>query len=466
MNSCRSRFSVYLIFSFLFHFPAFAKSPFEKNLPRGLATFEKPVTLEQNWVSLTAPPEGQVRSLNEEWEEAESVMTLWNNASYIKALTENGEVTLLADDSKAQSDWKRWLSRNQISEDRISYELVPTDSIWVRDYGPWYILDGKNRFGIIDTTYNRPRPLDDQVPEALARKLNVPLFNPSLVHTGGNFYNDGYFSAFSSTLVFRENRNLSVEEIMNRVFRFLGVNRYITSPLGEQVTIEHLDTFGKLVAPDTWVFAQFEPGSRFQQDAERMVDILSKAKSAYGTPYRIFRMPMVKRSSWGGEDYRAYVNSFMSNGVLYYPVYGNDSSDKRAGQIYQQALPGWKIVGVDNGNTEWGDSVHCRSRNILKRNTIFIFPEVVQNLNQYRIEAQVIPSPRATLATLPVLQIEINGKSFSYHMTPEQNNRYSHDLDVRSGDEIAFYVRAEDSSGVVKSAPLVAPAQRIRWVVP
>lgn len=447
--------------------PAFSygKSPFEKNLPRGLAPFESPVVLER-FTPFTAAPVGQVRSLNEEWEEAESVMTLWNNASYVRALTENGLVTLLADDSKAQSDWRRWLSRNQISEANVTYELVPTDSIWIRDYGPWYILDGQNRFGIVDTTYNRPRPLDDQVPDAIARKLKVPLFNPALVHTGGNFYNDGYTSAFSSTLILRENRNLSFDEIMKRMLQYLGVSRYVLSPLGEQVTIEHLDTFGKLVAPDTWVFAQFEPSSRFYSDAERMVEILKQTKSAYGTPYKILRMPMVKRSTWGGEDYRAYVNSFMSNGVLYYPTYGNDAADKKAGEIYQEALPGWKIVGVDNGNTEWGDSVHCRTRNILKRDTIFIFPEIVQNLNEYRIEAHVIPSPGASLTSLPVLQIEINGKAYSYHMTADGNQRYGHDLQVQKGDEIAFFVRAQDSQGLVKVSPLMAPAQKIKWTVP
>lgn len=442
---------------------SFANSPFSKNLPQGLAPLETPVEL-SIFNTPSSAPVGPVISLGE-WEEADSVMTLWPNASYVKALAENGSVTLLADDSSAQREWADWLRSNSISEQKVSYLIAPTDSIWIRDYGPFWILDGQNQFGIIDTTYNRPRPKDDKVPSAVARALNVPIFNPGLVHTGGNYYNDGYSSAFSSTLVIRENRSLSVQQIMDRMLEFLGIQRYTTSPLGEKITIEHIDTFGKLVSPDTWVFSDFPQGSRFKADSDRMVGILSTMTSAYGTPYKIFRMPMVKRSN-SSEDYRAYINSFISNGALYFPTYGNDAADKNATEIYQRALPGHKIVGVNNGNTEWGDSVHCRSRNILKKNTIFIFPKIVSNNGSYQIQAKIIPTPGAVLSELPVLQIDINGKSYSHHMTSIEKNIYAHDVSVKTGDQVKFYVRAEDSTGKVKAAPSMAPVHTIDWVVP
>lgn len=441
----------------------FAKSPFSKDLPQGLASFEKPVEVSAFSLPSVAPI-GPVISLGE-WEEADSVMTLWPNSSYVKALTENGNVTLLADDTSSQREWSDWLQNNNISAQKISYLIAPTDSIWIRDYGPLWILDGQNQFGIVDTTYNRPRPNDDKVPSIVARALNVPIFTPQLVHTGGNYYNDGYSSAFSSTLVFRENRSLSMQQIMNRVLEFLGIERYTTSPLGEKITIEHIDTFGKLVSPDTWVFSDFPQGSQFKADSDRMVDTLSKMTSAYGTPYKIFRMPMVKRSS-SREDYRAYINSFISNGVLYFPTYGNDAADKNAAEIYQRALPGYKIVGVNNGNTEWGDSVHCRSRNLIKKDTIFLFPKIISGSNGYQIQAKIIPSPGATLSELPVLQIEINGKSYSHHMASIEKNIYAQDINIKSGDQVSFYIKATDSTGKTKAAPSMAPAHTIDWIVP
>ena len=196
-----------------------------------------------------------------------------------------------------------------------------------------------------------------------------------------------------------------------------------------------------------------------------MVDTLSKMTSAYGTPYKIFRMPMVKRSS-SREDYRAYINSFISNGVLYFPTYGNDAADKNAAEIYQRALPGYKIVGVNNGNTEWGDSVHCRSRNLIKKDTIFLFPKIISGSNGYQIQAKIIPSPGATLSELPVLQIEINGKSYSHHMASIEKNIYAQDINIKSGDQVSFYIKATDSTGKTKAAPSMAPAHTIDWIVP
>ena len=442
--------------------PAFAASPFSKTLPRGLAPFEKPVTINSQRAPSVAPV-GPITSLGE-WEEAESVMTLWTNPSWIKALSENGSITLISDDQSAAKEWTSWLSRNQISDKNINYLIAPTDSIWVRDYGPWWILDGQNQFGIVDTTYNRPRPHDDKVPGYVARALHIPLFTPELIHTGGNYYSDGFGNAFSSTLVFKENHGLSMQEVLNRMLSFLGIQRYTTSSLGAGATIEHMDTFGKLVAPDTWVFSQFDSSSKFKADSDHMVETLSTMKSAYGTPYKIFRMPMVRRSGYG-EDYRAYINSFVSNGVLYFPTYGNDANDKRAAEIYQQALPGYKIVGVDNDNTEWGDSVHCRSRNLLKRNTIFIFPKFETENGQTSIVAKVVASPGSKLVQAPLVHLEINGQIQTVSMDSRSTDIFATNINVKSGDVVKFFVTAEDTNGITKISPMKAPAQMIEWKV-
>ena len=189
-------------------------------------------------------------------------------------------------------------------------------------------------------------------------------------------------------------------------------------------------------------------------------------KSAYGTPYKIFRMPMVRRSGGNsGEDYRAYINSFVSNGVLYFPVYGNDANDKRAADIYQQALPGYKIVGVDNANTEWGDSVHCRSRNLLKRNTMFIFPKFETENGQTSIVAKVVASPGARLSEAPVVHLEINGQAQNVAMETKYGDIFVTNINVKSGDVVKFYVTAQDSNGLTKVSPMKAPAQMIEWKV-
>lgn len=427
-----------------------AVPPDQKTLPIGFAPHEIGRVLRDG--PMTAPPVGPIRSLGE-WELADSAVTLWMNASHVKALAQRGKLALLADSSGDKQSWISWLDNNDIETKNIAFHVVPTDSMWIRDYGPWYILDGHGTLGIVDTKYNRPRPQDDVVPSFLSKALDLPMFQPGLVHTGGNYYSDGQGNAFSSTLVFRENPGITATEVLGRAKRFLGIDRYTTSRLSPGSTIEHIDTFGKLVAPDTWVFSEFPVGSPHRVDSEAMVAILKTLKSPYGTPYKIFRMKMTPISA--GSDYRAYINSFISNGALYYPTYGGQA-DMDAKEIYQKALPGYEIVGVSAMGTQWGDSVHCRSNNFYARDTVFVFPHV----SGREVLTEVYPSPGAQMVRAPEIFWTLDGvEQAPLVMTPD-TGRYFRAVFPETG-KISFYVKATDSTGKTKTAPIRAPAMTI-----
>lgn len=439
----------------------------EKNLPIGLTPQEK--LIYDDYLShpdreiTTDAPVGPIHSLGE-WEQADAVMTLWNNSSLLKALSENGNVKILAEDSYDQDSWLRTLKSYNLDTSRFSFYLVRTNSMWVRDYGPWWIVDGSGKIGIVDTIYNRPRPLDDVVPDFIGKELGVPVYKPGLVHTGGNYYSDGLGNAFSSTLPFKENSKFSAQTVINKMLEFLGIEKYTTSSLGADITIEHLDTFGKLVAPDTWVFSEFDKDSDFYSDAENMVKLIKTQTSPYGTPYKVYRLKMVR---FRDGNYRAYLNSFISNGALYFPAY-KDSEDDTVKAIYQAALPGYKVIGVDAKNTEWGDSVHCRTRNLITRNTIFIFPRVVMpknNNDDLTITAEIDPAPNAQIQTAEVVFLE-NGREVTREpMENISGNNYVVKKHFAKGEKVDFYINATDSSGKVKTHPINAPQMTINFTI-
>lgn len=451
-----------LIFIFLSSYNFFGLNSFASGteLPIGLTEKEKPLLEEyirKAQRNITAAPLGPVHSLGE-WEESDGAMTLWDNNSLLKGLSENGNIKILVSSDPYKNYWLKKVKSLNLNPEKFSFYVVPTNSLWIRDYGPWWIVDGNGEFGIVDTIYNRPRPQDDVVPDFIASQLNVPVYKPGLVHTGGNYYSDGYNNAFSSTLVESEN-NFSVTEILDRMLKFLGIESYTRSELGKDVTIEHLDTFGKLVAPDTWVFSEFSKNSQFYKDSERMVAILKTKLSPYGTPYKVFRLKM---NSNPREYYRAYINSFISNGALYFPAYG-DEGDEDARKIYQEALPGYNIVAVDAKGTEWGDSVHCRTRNLIKRDTIFIFPKVVLPAAQSKtlnITAEIIPTPGHTLTQAEVVFVENGLETERIPLVLEHDRTYAARTSKMKG---SFYVEAKDTSGKLKTHPLIAPKMLIHF---
>ena len=55
------------------------------------------------------------------------------------------------------------LEANGIDMDRVEFLVKPNDSIWTRDYGPWFAFDGNGELAIIDHVYNRPWRFNDNM---------------------------------------------------------------------------------------------------------------------------------------------------------------------------------------------------------------------------------------------------------------------------------------------------------------
>ena len=91
-----------------------------------------------------------------------------------------------------------------VNMDNIEFILGSTDSYWTRDYGPWWVVDGSGDVSVVDFTYNRPRPNDNDAPFKVSEYLNVPYYSTDLVHCGGNYMTDGLGTASSSDLVYSE----------------------------------------------------------------------------------------------------------------------------------------------------------------------------------------------------------------------------------------------------------------------
>ena len=72
-------------------------------------------------------------------------------------------VTIVADNSVKQQAINNYQNHG-VNMDNCSFIIAPTNSIWTRDYGPWYIFDSNNEFGVMDFEYDRPRPHDNAFP--------------------------------------------------------------------------------------------------------------------------------------------------------------------------------------------------------------------------------------------------------------------------------------------------------------
>ncbi|HNX02542.1 MAG TPA: C25 family cysteine peptidase [Candidatus Cloacimonas sp.] len=280
----------------------------------------------------------------------------------IADLSNNGLLYVVVS-SSSQATCNSAFSTNGINMANVRYIITNNDSYWIRDYGPWTIMDGDNNLQLIDFTYNRQRPNDDLVPTAVANFLGVTLYKMNITHTGGNIMTDGQGKAISTNLVLTENASLSQDAINTMFSNYLGVSDYQLYPDPNNNYINHIDCWAKLLDVDK-VIIRSVPTNHSQYSAiEAVVAQWQTKLSSYGTPYKIYRV-----STPNDEP---YTNSFIFNKHIYVPQMGA-ASDAAALLAYQNAMPGYTVTGYSYSDFESTDAIHCRVNTIFDNQMISV----------------------------------------------------------------------------------------------
>ncbi len=250
----------------------------------------------------------------------------------------------------------------------VRYINASTNSYWTRDYGPWTIFDGNGQMKIVDFNYNRPRYLDDVVPLSVANYLGLGAYTMNFTATGGNIMTDGNGKAMSTDLVLRENALLTGDYIDQMFVDYLGVDEYqiYSDPLLSG-SIDHIDCWGKLLDVDKVIIAQVPSNHSNYSALESAVAAWQAKTSSYGTPYRIYRAY--------APNNQPYTNSFILNKKIYVPQSSSTptSYDLAAIQTYQNAMPGYTVVGYYSSTFLSDDAIHCRTNTVFDQNMVHLW---------------------------------------------------------------------------------------------
>ncbi|NNE30138.1 MAG: T9SS type A sorting domain-containing protein [Saprospiraceae bacterium] len=338
-------------------------------------------------------PENATFRTMAEWEELDALVITW--AAHSQILTEivraaQEEVTVIIVTNNPSSV-QTTLSNAGVNPDlNIEYVQRNYDSIWVRDYGPNTVYqDGIGERAIVDWIYNRPRPLDDTVPEAVADLMGDPMYCTTtapedLVHTGGNFMSDGMGRAFSSELVLEENgpdnnwgtSNHSNEEIDSIMSKYMGIESYPKLDNLPWDVIHHIDMHMKLLDEETLLVGEYPEGIADGPQIEANIQfILSNFIAPSGNPYRVIRVPMPPDADgnypeypgnqwWLAGDYRTYANAVFVNKTILVPTY-EEQYDTTGLRIWEEAMPGYNIVGINsNAIIPSLGAIHCITKEV------------------------------------------------------------------------------------------------------
>jgi len=403
----------------------------------------------------TPPPPPPVRNIAE-FERMEGVLIRYPfgiSTSIIQEMAEDLTIYCLVSSNSQNSAYNSMNNAN-VNMDNVEFITGSTDSYWTRDYGPWWVVDGNKDVGIVDFTYNRPRPNDNEAPQKMSDYLNTPYYSTDLEHAGGNYMTDGLGGSASSDLVYLEN-SYSNNQIHNIMEDYYGIQTYHVIDDPNNTYIDHIDCWGKYLSPNK-ILIRSVPSSHAQYNQiEEVINYFESATTAYGEPWEIFRVYTPSN--------QPYTNSIILNNKVLVPMM-NSNWDNEALEIYQEALPGYEILGF-TGSWQSTDALHCRAKGIPDLEMLQIFhnpiDDQIEAQNSYMVQAIIDDLSETELIdeelkvfwwTDGMNQAQELVMSLCLEDIPDcyTTNIPSQPIDVN----IKYYIQALDNSGRLETLPI------------
>ncbi len=290
------------------------------------------------------------------------------------ALSPYEQVCLLVNDFHAEREVSTRLSAAGAVMANISLLQIPTEDVWIRDYGPSFVTRNSrdqplaandwifNGWGGKYKSYER----DDNVAKHIIRQLKVPVFEHPVILEGGSIeVNGAGLCLTTEQCLLNRNRNpdLSREQIEQLLKNALGVNKVVW--LGEGVagddTDGHIDDIARFVDFNTVVCVR-EANTRDENYAplEENYERLLAARDSKGGKLEVVSMPSPSPLLHEGLRLPAsYANFYIANEVLLAPIFG-EPTDKVALGILQELFPTRKIKGLPCADVVAGlGAIHC-----------------------------------------------------------------------------------------------------------
>ncbi len=423
----------------------------------------------------TAPPNCWVETPGE-FEFLRGVFITWIYGQYntvfreiVRETAEVSKVYIIVGSSVEQQNITDYLNSNGIPLDSITFYIWSRNSIWMRDYGPWFMRKEDNSEGIVDFQYNRPRPYDDTIPWRIGQQWGIPVYGSPLEHPGGNFMVDGLGTGFASTLIYEENSGYTHAEIDSLMLEYSGLEQLIVL---QRINIEytgHIDLWTKILNDTLVMVGEYASGHPNHTLLDNNADSISRCNNREGKPYRIVRMPM----PWSTSDAPpSYLNSLFVNNKVLVPLW-NEAEDDTALFIYEQALPGYDVVGINCSQMSGsGGAIHCITMQTPNPHFIHIqhYPLTDTNdtLNPYRVRARITTSS-ALITDSTLVYYRINSGSFtstSLASVVDTPGVYAGNIPAQSaGDTVSYYILARNNDGIRRTSPVHVPPQIYTFLV-
>lgn len=350
---------------------------------------------------------------------------------------------------------------NGVDTSKVQWLVEPNNSIWTRDYGPWFVFDGNGDQAIIDHVYNRPaRPDDDLIPVYFGQQQGIPVLRHDMWHTGGNYMTDGADWSMSTDLVYDEAlaaNGMSPAQVDQLMSDYYGIANYDVIDDISASGIHHIDTWGKFLDEETIIIKQVWPAQATYTALEQRATLIASLPASTGRNFRVFR---VYCQDIGGSNPASYTNSLFVNDRVCMPTFSSAANDTAALVAYRSALPGYDVRGYAYTGFITDDALHCRAMGIADRSMLRVahVPIREQQTGPVAVSAFVDDRSETGISFVDLHYRFAGGGWQTAAMTSTGPDQYEASIPPPPlATTVDYYVLAGDLSGREEGMPRSAP---------
>ena len=276
-----------------------------------------------------------------------------------------------------KQDVENTLRSYKANMNNISVISAETDDTWARDHGFITLLTQDDKEAhYLDYCFNgwgkKYCSYLDNAINAKLHKLGVVKGEyydlMRWVLEGGSIESDGKGTVLTtSQCLMAPNRNdMDRCDLESVLCAQLHCKRMLWLDHGNLVgddTDGHIDTIARFAPNDTIIYMQADENDNEQySDLKMMEEQLKTFRTADDKPYRLLAVPSPEPiyDECGMRLPATYANFLIINGAVLYPTYAQPENDSKAGEVLQEAFPGYEIIGIDcRALIKQHGSLHC-----------------------------------------------------------------------------------------------------------
>lgn len=293
--------------------------------------------------------------------------------SMIRALTTGENINLLVNSKAKAKSVEALLTKDKIPVGRVHIHIIPTNDVWIRDYGPNFIVgpggSGKLAFNKWDfNSWGDKYDFTDdrEVTTALVPKLGISVFHPGIVLEGGAIEVNGVGTCITTEqCLLNNNRNgeLTRADMEKFLQDYLGVRKVIWCKGGcvGDDTDGHIDNLARFVTPNTVLCAWEENLADVNHaNLKKNHEALLEAVDQDGKKLNVIRIPMPEYIA--NEKTRlpaSYANFYIGTRAVLVPAY-NHPNDQKVQDLLKEFFPDREVVGIPSRTLITGyGGIHC-----------------------------------------------------------------------------------------------------------